>query len=115
METISSFRGRRAHEKYSACPREIAAWVSSRPELGIDGVPHDGEWYSEVDEDGSIYLILKDSPEPAFAIMPEPNGLEVLICDPEDTDTLGPFDSLAEALAGITAWLSWHSRSILIC
>jgi hypothetical protein len=114
MKTFASIGARivRAREAPAACLPELAEWIATRPEAGIEGV-RACEWHAEVDDDGSIYLILKDVPEPAFAVVPEPDGFEVLICDPEDMDTLGPFDTLAAALAGITKWLSWPSRSFM--
>ncbi len=58
-----------------------------------------------VDDDKTIILVCDDADEPAFAITPSADGYDATVCDPEDTEELGPFDTFEEALDGIWTWL----------
>lgn len=90
---------------------DVARWIATRPERHLEGLAYGGEWLAEADDDGSIFLVLRDASEPGLAVIPGAEGFEVVICDPDDTDSLGFFDTLSEALAGISDWLRWPLKS----
>jgi hypothetical protein len=86
--------------------KEISHWlVRSSEEADPNGEPGYLSWRLMVDDDGTIILVCEDSDEPPFAITACDDGFEALVCDPEDPEELGPFDTLGNALDGISYWL----------
>jgi hypothetical protein len=71
-------------------------------------------WRVIEDTDRALLLIPVDGAEPGFVISQSDGEFEILICDPEDIDALGPFDTLAEALENLTYWLSLPARTVAL-
>ena len=69
-------------------------------------------WHIYRDTDGTILLVPPSDPEPGFAISFVDGEYAVLICDPDDMDELGAFETLEAALAGISHWLDLPARMV---
>ena len=69
-------------------------------------------WHIYRDTDGTILLVPPFDPEPGFAISFVDSEYVVLICDPDDMDELGTFETLEAALAGISQWLDLPARMV---
>ena len=67
------------------------------------------DWSLHADSDGSLLMLPSGGPEPGVALVPVRGGYGILVADPEAPEELGPFPSLAAALAGLAAWLARRS------
>ncbi len=77
---------------------------------GPPGIPN--SWRLIEDTDRALLLIPVGGPEPGFVITPCNGEYEVMVCEPDDVDEIGPFCSLGEALAGIASWLKLPAKEL---
>jgi hypothetical protein len=93
----------------------VALWAADLGRLGrCSPCCFPTTWRVFEDDDGVVLVIpTYDAREPGFAItITQAGDYIVLVCDPEDVDELGPFNTLKEALAGISYWLALPRRMI---
>lgn len=83
---------------------EVARWMAAqnRAPSATPAI----SWQVIEDSDHALLLLPVSRPDPGFAIMVCDGEYEVLVCDPEDIEELGPFPTVADALAGISHWLA---------
>jgi hypothetical protein len=94
-----------------ALPQVSHVWLTTKwIQASAPGSP--ASWRLIEDSDRSLLLIPLGGPEPGFVITLCAGEYEVMICEPDDIDELGPFGSLSEALDGITNWLALPSRDL---